>query len=319
MSELSARASIWIGDPESIYNGVRLLKTTQPQEIRRLQEKAREIRHFLLDITNSAGNAHIGGALSACDALVALYDRYLHFSKELANTPQRDRFILSKGHCGDALFCILSDLGFYSREDLVREFRHKDGRWGEHPNRLHNPGIEVSTGSLGHGLPLAIGMAQAGRIDGAAYRVFCMTGDGELQEGSNWESIMFAGQQKYGNLVLLIDQNGGQGTRRTEELMCDRLLPERMASFGWDVRAVDGNNMAALCEVFDALEPADGTVRRAPVCIILQTKKGKGVDFFESDPANCHAATLKDDRLTAAHRSVDAEFEKLETTGGAQG
>lgn len=293
------------------------MENTQSQEILRLQEKARDIRHLLLDITNSAGNAHIGGALSSCDTLVALYYRYMNFSRETANAPERDRFILSKGHCGDALYCIMADLGFYTKEELAQEFRHKDGRWGEHPNRLYNPGIEVSTGSLGHGLPIAVGMAQAGRIDNAAYRVFCMTGDGELQEGSNWEAIMFAGQHQLANLVLLVDQNGAQGTRRTEELQCDRLLPERIASFGWDVRAVDGNDMAALCEVFSALPAAIGAERRAPVCIILRTKKGKGVDFFENDPANCHAATLDGDCLAAAHQSVDAQFVEFRT-GGVQ-
>lgn len=286
-----------------------------PSEIRSLEEKARDIRHLLLDLTHSAGNAHIGGALSACDALTALYYFYLNFGPENAEAPQRDRFILSKGHCGDALFCILADLGFYSRDELITEFRHKDGRWGEHPNRLHNPGIEVSTGSLGHGLPIAVGMAQAGRIDCSSYRVFCMVGDGELQEGSNWEAIMFAGQHQFGNLVLLVDQNGAQGTRKTKELMCDFQLAQRIAAFGWETRTVNGNDMSALCAAFDVLPPADGNVRRAPVCIILQTTKGKGVDFFEQDPANCHAATLNDEKLAAAHQSVDAEFQAL-TTGG---
>lgn len=281
------------------------------QEILYLQEKARDIRHLLLDITSSAGNAHIGGALSSCDALVALYYRYMNFNKVIATTTERDRFILSKGHCGDALYCIMADLGFYTKEELIREFRHKDGRWGEHPNRLYNPGIEVSTGSLGHGLPIAVGMALAGRIDDATYCVFCMTGDGELQEGSNWESIMFAGQHQLANLVLLVDQNGAQGTRRTEDLQCDRLLPERIASFGWDVRTVNGNDMVALCETFSELSVNSGAKRCAPVCIILQTKKGKGVDFFENDPANCHVATLNSDRLAAAHQSVDAQFAEL--------
>lgn len=279
-------------------------------EITRLREKAREIRHFLLDIANSAGNAHIGGALSACDALTALYYKYMNFSVDNSSDPNRDRFILSKGHCGDVLYCILSDLGFYTREDLSKEFRQKNGRWGEHPNRLYNPGIEFSTGSLGHGLSVAIGIAQAGRIDQLDYRVFCMTGDGELQEGSNWEAIMFAGQHQYGNLILLIDQNGGQGTRRTEELLNDKMLHERIASFGWDVREINGNNMTELCSAFDALPVSDSTKLRAPVCMILKTTKGKGVKFFEEDIANCHAASFNNEISAAAHKSIDAEFEK---------
>lgn len=270
-----------------------------------LKEKATDIRHFLLDITDSAGNAHIGGALSACDALVALYYHYLNFNINNAASPDRDRFVLSKGHCGDLLFCILADMGFYTREELIREFRHKDGRWGEHPNRLYNPGIEVSTGSLGHGLPISIGMAHAGRADGANYRVFCMTGDGELQEGSNWEAIMFAGQMQYSNLVLLIDQNGGQGTRKVADLMDDSQLPERLAAFGWDVKTLNGNDMNSVCNAFEQLPPVDVSIKRKPICLVLQTLKGKGVDFFERDPANCHAASLKGDQLKAAHLSVD--------------
>ncbi len=276
--------------------------------VHELERKACEIRHFLLEMTCAAGNAHIGGALSACDALTALYYRYLNFHPENCASPDRDRFILSKGHCGDLLYAILADLGFYGKEDLLREFRHSDGRWGEHPNRLHNPGIEVSTGSLGHGLSVAIGMAQAGRIDSQNYRVFCMTGDGELQEGSNWEAIMFAGQHAYGNLILLVDHNGAQGTRLTTEICDDHLLSLRMQSFGWEVREVEGNNMSAVCAAFDALPLPDAETKRAPICLILNTKKGRGVDFFENDPANCHAASLSGEKLAAAHRSVDEAF-----------
>ena len=280
----------------------------QAKVIRELQIKSTEIRHMLADLVNAAGYAHIGGSLSSCDVLTALYFYFMNYSREKQNDPDRDRFVLSKGHTGDALYCILASLGFYTKEELMKEFKKYLGRWGEHPNRLHNPGIEASTGSLGHGLPLALGMARAGRLDHSPRRIYCLVGDGELQEGSNWESIMFAGHQKVGNLVLIVDQNMAQGTRFVKDLIISDNLGERIADFGWDVREVkDGNDMAEIFKALDSLPDIDGSPRK-PVCLLLHTVKGCGVDFLECDAANCHAGGLDGEKLEKAHRSIDGKL-----------
>lgn len=274
------------------------------EKIQRLQRKSGEMRHKTVDLVHSAGASHIGGPLSACDAVTALYYHFMNFSKENASYADRDRFILSKGHNGDLLYCILADLGFYTFEELFSEFKKDGGRWGEHPNRDHNPGIECSTGSLGHGLPVALGMAMAAKLDKYDNRVFCLVGDGELQEGSNWEAVMCAARHHYDNLVLLVDKNSAQGTHLVADLCDDANLEQRFHDFGWDVRSLeDGNDMVSLYEAFASL-PAPGTGEK-PICIVLHTVKGKGVSFMEADQANWHAGGFKGNKLQEAHRSID--------------
>ncbi|MGI6348323.1 MAG: transketolase [Eubacteriales bacterium] len=283
--------------------------TEQINIIKNLQIKSAEIRHMLVDVASASGYAHIGGPLSSCDILTALYFHFMNFSYANKDNMDRDRFVLSKGHAGDVLYCVLASLGFYSKEELIKEFKKYQGRWGEHPNRMHNPGIEVSTGSLGHGLSIALGMAMAGWLDRSARRIYCLVGDGELQEGSNWEAIMCAGHQQFDNLVLIVDQNGAQGTRRVKEIIASDNLDERISAFGWDLRHVeDGNNMVQLFDALSALPPVENK-RRRPVCLLLHTVKGCGVDFMENDIANCHAYGFNSEKQEVAHCSIDRKLE----------
>jgi len=276
--------------------------------IAKLLKKAAENRHLLVDLVHAAGYAHIGGSLSSCDIITALYYHFINFSLENQNHPNRDRFVLSKGHAGNMLYCILADIGFYNKAELRKEFKKYLGRWGEHPNRTLNPGIEISSGSLGHGLPIALGMALAGYLDGSTRRIFCLIGDGELQEGSNWESIMSAGHHKYRNLILLVDHNKVQGTRFVNEILNSGSIAHRIANFGWDVREVDdGNDMFQLFSALSNL-PEAKSERGKPICLLLNTIKGCGVDFFENDSANCHAVTIKDEMRENAHISIDRKL-----------
>lgn len=281
----------------------------EKKDVEELQQKARQLRHMLVDLVNSAGASHIGGPLSACDVVTALYYHFMNYDKHNMKEAGRDRFVLSKGHNGDLLYCLFADLGLYSYDELLLEFKKTAGRWGEHPNRIYNPGFECSTGSLGHGLPMAAGMAMAAKLDGQKNRIFCLVGDGELQEGSNWETIMCAAQHRYDNLILLVDKNGAQGTRLVSQLCNDDNLEQRFEDFGWDVYSVaDGNDMCQIYQTLSAL-PYPGETDR-PICIILHTRKGYGVDFMEADPANCHAGNFKGEKLESAHKSIDRRYAK---------
>lgn len=278
------------------------------QIVRELQLQAAENRRTLIELTYVSGYSHLGGPLSACDFLTALYRRFLRWDKDKLDDPERDRFVLSKGHNADVLYCILANMGLYVREELMKEYKNYLGRWGEHPNRFHNPGFEISSGSLGHGLPMACGMAMAGRIDKSSRRVVCLVGDGELQEGSNWESIMVAGHQQYGNLVLVVDRNKCQGCRLVGETIRDDNLGERIASFGWDVREVEnGNDMKQLYAALrDLPEAIPGHAK--PVCLILQTTKGCGVQYMEDGMAKWHAGGIGDDKIDETYASIDQKL-----------
>lgn len=278
------------------------------QTVRALQLQAAENRRALINLTYVSGYSHLGGPLSACDFLTALYGRFLRWDKNRLDDPERDRFILSKGHNADILYCIFANLGLYPMEDLLKEYKNYLGRWGEHPNRFHNPGFEICSGSLGHGLSVSCGMAMAGRIDKSDRRVFCLVGDGELQEGSNWEAIMLAGHQQYGNLVLVVDKNKCQGCRLTGETIRDENLGQRIASFGWDVREVEnGNDMKQLYAALRDL-PASTPGHGKPVCLILHTTKGCGVQYMEDGMAKWHAGGIGDDRIQETYASIDSKL-----------
>ncbi len=276
------------------------------RKIRELEIQAAQNRRSLIELTYVSGYSHLGGPLSACDFLTALYFHFIHWDKDHMDDPERDRFILSKGHNADILYCIFANLGLYTMEELLKEYKNYLGRWGEHPNRFHNPGFEICSGSLGHGLPISCGMAMAGRIDKSKRRIYCLVGDGELQEGSNWESIMLAGHQQYGNLVLVVDKNKCQGCRLTSETINDANLGERIASFGWDVREVaHGNNMKELYEALRDVPEVNDTARSKPICIILHTVKGCGVQYMEDGMAKWHAGGIGDDKIAETYQSID--------------
>lgn len=282
----------------------------QAKIVRDLQLKAAANRQTLIDLTYESGYSHLGGPLSACDVLTAFYSHFLRWDKNHLEDPERDRFILSKGHNACMMYCIFANIGLYDREELFREYKNYMGRWGEHPNRFHNPGFEISSGSLGHGLPVAIGMAMAARIDKSDRRVVCLVGDGELQEGSNWEGIMCAGHNQYGNLILVVDQNKCQGTRLVSETINSDNLGERIASFGFHVLDVaDGNDMIQIFEAIESIPRYPGEVRQKPTCLLLHTKKGCGVQYMEDGMAKWHAGGIGDDKIEETRASIQNKLE----------
>jgi len=259
-----------------------------------LRDMANAVRRHALRMVHRAGAGHPGGDLSSADILTALYFGVLRIDPEQPGEPLRDRFILSKGHCSAALYATLAMAGFFPVEELA-SFMQPGSRLSGHPHRTELPGIEASTGPLGHGLPIAAGAALAAKIDGAAWRTFVLTGDGELQEGSNWEAMMAAAHYQLDNLTLIVDRNGIQQGGRTERILRLEPLADKLRAFGWRVREVDGHDFTQLLEAFRAAPFEAGS----PSCIIAHTTKGKGVSFIE-DRAEWHHRVPTSAELEAA-------------------
>lgn len=244
--------------------------------IRELTAKSFALRRDVLDMVFRAKTGHIGGDFSVMDILVTLYYLHMHVSPELAHSPERDRFILSKGHSVESLYAVLADRGFFPKEDLLTYSQYLSKYIG-HPNNKIN-GIEMNSGSLGHGLSVSVGMALAGKMDGAGWRVYTVMGDGELAEGSVWEGAMAAGHYKLDNLTAFVDRNRLQISGSTEDVMAQDSQDARWASFGWHVIHADGNNIEAL----DAAITQAKAHKGQPTVIIADTTKGYGVSFIEN-------------------------------------
>jgi transketolase len=240
-----------------------------------LQLKAVALRRAMLRLIVNAGAGHTGGGLSCLDILNVLYNRVLRVSPRTIADPHRDRYVQSKGHCVEALYAVLADRGFFPTSDLETVCRYQSPYVG-HPTR-HIRGIEMNTGALGHGLPIGIGMALAGKMDGAPYRVFTLLGDGELAEGSNWEAALAAAHHQLDNLVAILDHNTLQITGHTRDVMSNEPLGDKWRAFGWTVLAVNGHDYAELTRALtDPPEPGK------PKFVIANTVKGKGVSFMEN-------------------------------------
>jgi transketolase len=257
-----------------------------------LKQLAGEVRRSSLRMVHSARYGHPAGDLSSADILATLYFSVLRIPA--ANDPGRDRFVMSKGHCTGAFYTTLALAGFFPVEELATYMKPLS-RLNGHPNRTELPGVESNTGPLGHGLPVATGAALAAKIDGAAYRTFVLTGDGELQEGSNWEALMAAAHYGLDNLTVIVDRNRIQQGDFTEKIMRLEPLADKMRAFGMAVREVDGHDIGVLMETFAALPFETGK----PSCIIAHTVKGKGVSFIENKPEWHHHAP-SDAELEAA-------------------
>ncbi len=219
---------------------------------------------------------HTGGDLSVADILTTLYFHILNIDPHYPNDPNRDRLVLSKGHCAGALYTTLAEAGFIPIEELDT-FAKPLSRLNGHPNRAKVPGVETNTGPLGHGVPVAVGMALSARLNQANWRTFVITGDGELQEGSNWEAALSAAHYRLDNLTLIVDRNGLQQGDTTENTMHLEPLAEKWRAFGWSVAEVDGHNISELLSTFQNL-PLE---REKPTCIIAHTHKGQGVSFIQ--------------------------------------
>ncbi len=242
-----------------------------------LQKKSIVYRRKILQYIVKAKAGHTGGSLSSVDILNVLYNDVLHVSPESFSSPDRDRYIQSKGHCVESLYVVLADQGFFAEEDLNTLCRYQSAYIG-HPTRKVN-GIEQNTGALGHGLPIAVGTAIAAKLDGKSYRVFTMLGDGELPEGSNWEGALSAAHYKLDNLCAIIDKNSLQITAPTAEVMGTDPLDKKWEAFGWAVKEVDGNDIDELRNAFSSLPFEKGK----PSVVIAHTVKGKGVSYMENE------------------------------------
>jgi transketolase len=269
--------------------------------IAELEEIAREIRKDLLITIHHAGGGHTGGSLSSVDILVALFFHVMRYSST-EQQPDRDRFILSKGHSVEGYYAVLSRAGFFPREELETYGSYGSRLFG-HPT-MKVPGVEVPTGALGHGLSVGVGMAIAGQRDNADYRVFVLMGDGEQAEGSVWEAAMAASHYGLGNLIAIIDYNRLQISGDVDSVMTISSLRERWTSFGWDVQEIDGNDMRSIIGAVDPHER--GAVRTRPILIVAHTTKGKGVSFVENQ-AGWHHRVPTDEDLARALAELDHE------------
>lgn len=243
--------------------------------IDRLTQIATRIRLRDLEMVYDAKAGHIGGDMSAIDILTTLYFEVLRYNPAKPLAPDRDRFVLSKGHCAGALYATLAEAGFIPREELAT-FLKPDSRLNGHPNRTKVPGIETNTGPLGHGLPVAVGMAKAAKMSKATWRTYVLTGDGELQEGSNWEAAMAAAQFNLDNLTLIIDRNRLQQGARTEATNALEPLADKWRAFGWQVKEINGHEFGELMVALSGDVANSGR----PLCIIAHTNKGQGISFM---------------------------------------
>ena len=263
-----------------------------------LENIANKLRLHVVEMTYAASSGHPGGSMSSAELLSVLYFRSMRHDPSNPAMPDRDRFILSKGHAAPILYSALAESGYFPKEDLLT-LRKMGSKLQGHPVRGTVPGVEMSTGSLGQGLSMACGIALAGKMDGRSYRTFCLLGDGELQSGQNWEAAMFAHQYGLSNLIAFVDRNRLQITGNTEDAVGLDPLPEKWRAFGWNVQIIDGHNVR---QIIDAIDKASRS-RKSPSVIIMNTVKGKGVSFMENN-AGFHGRACKPDEYEQAVKEL---------------
>lgn len=271
-----------------------------------LRRKAAEMRLHIVKMMGANKAHHFGGSLSAADIITALYFYKMRYDPKNATWPERDRFLMSKGHSVPAQYAALAMLGVIPLEELPT-LKQLGGRLQGHPAMHETPGLEGCTGALGEGLSYANGMALAGRVQRLSYNVYCLLGDGELQEGQVWEAAMTSAKHRLGNLVAIIDRNGMKAMDETE---CGKVLdplPERWTSFGWAATEIDGHDMGAICSALDwAYEQ-----KEQPSVIVARTVKGKGVSFLEGRP-QFHNAALDEGQFQRAVGELEAALAQIE-------
>jgi len=260
-------------------------------KINELKENAVNVRKDILRATTAAGSGHPGGSLSATDIMVCLYFNKLNHSAKKPEDPNRDRFILSKGHAAPALYSCLARSGYFPIKE-IETLRELGSRLQGHPERIKLSGVEASTGPLGQGLSFANGIALAGKIDKKDYRVYCMVGDGELQEGMIWEAAMSSGHYKLDKLCVIVDHNRLQIDGKVEDVMNVDPVTDKFRAFGFHVIEIDGHDYQ---QILDALEEADKT-KGKPTAIVAMTIKGKGVPFMENK-VEWHGKACKPEKL----------------------
>jgi len=270
------------------------------QEWVKLEKKAAELRKLCLDTTYWAGSGHIGGSMSSMDILTLLYHKYLNFDPKNYADENRDRCIVSKGHIGIALAPLFSDLGLIDKEEL-KTFNHTNSKLGMHLDKNKVKGLDASTGSLGHGSSLGLGMALAARVKGQNYKVFVILGDGECDEGSVWEAAMATSSFKATNLITIVDRNHMMIDGPTEEVMKLEPFADKWTAFGFETIVVNGHDMPALS---DAIEKAMAAADK-PVCIIADTVKGEGISFMAGN-YKWHYGAFDDNNYGIACKDLEA-------------
>ena len=274
-------------------------------KIKELKLTAANVRKHILTGTHAAKSGHPGGSLSIAEVLTLLYSEVMNVSPETAKSPDRDRFVLSKGHCAPALYGILAERGFFPTED-IKTLRKIGSYLQGHPDMKAIPGVDMSSGSLGQGISAANGMALAGKIDKKDYRVYTILGDGELEEGQVWEAAMYAAHYKLDNLTAFVDFNGLQIDGDIAKVMSPLPIDKKFASFGWNVIVCDAHDFNAL---HNAIEEAK-TVKEKPTVIIMKSIKGKGVSFMENN-AGWHGNAPNDEQYAQAIEEIEAEIVRI--------
>lgn len=275
------------------------------QQIARLKELAYEMRKKLLQFCGSyEGTVHIGGDLSATDMLIALYHYGMNIDPNDICMPERDRFIMSKGHGAFAMYLAMALRGFFNYDEIVCTYGKCGSAYGMHPCKVQLPGVECSSGSLGQGLAMAVGLALSAKHKKMNSRVFCMMGDGETCEGEVWESALCASSYKLGNLVGIVDRNRLFMTSATEDFITMEPYADKWRAFGWNVVEIDGHDMKAITNAFDGLPGASTDV---PTMFVSNTIKGKGVSFMEN-AVGWHAGCLGHDDMVRALADLEASY-----------
>ena len=260
-----------------------------------------DIRRLILTLAHRAKSGHVGSALSCADILFALYFDFLKIDPKNPSWPERDRFILSKGHAASALYATLALRGFFKEEFLLEQYLKEGGPFPGHPSSKMLPGIEASTGSLGHGLPIGVGLALAIKRSGASHRTVVLVSDGECDEGSVWEAILAAGNWKLGSLTCIVDYNKIQSFGRVSDIMELEPFAEKWRAFKWHVQVADGHSVSALTSALKST----GTTPHQPSVIIANTVKGKGVSFMENT-VDWHYWPPNDEQFALALRELSA-------------
>ena len=268
-------------------------------EILQLQKIANEVRKSIVTSVHSAKAGHPGGSLSAADILTYLYFEEMNVDPKDEKNPERDRFVLSKGHSAPLLYSVLAHRGYFPVEDL-KTLRHVGSYLQGHPDMKHIPGVDMSTGSLGQGISAAVGMAIAGKLDNKSYKVFTILGDGEIQEGQVWEASMLAGHRKLDNLVVIVDNNNLQIDGAISEVNSPYPIDKKFEAFNFHVINVDGHNFDELRAAFKEARETKGM----PTAIIAKTVKGKGVSFME-DKASWHGVAPNDEQFAIAMEELE--------------
>ncbi len=266
----------------------------QAEKLAKLQAQARQIRRDIVVMVGAAASGHPGGSLSAADIVTVLYFEVMSIDPQNPAWPERDRFVLSKGHAAPVLYAALAERGYFPVEQLTT-LRQVGSLLQGHPDMRKVPGVEMTTGSLGQGLSAANGMALAGKLDGKDYRVFVMLGDGEAEEGQVWEAAMAAAHYKLDNVIAFLDYNGLQIDGRCDVVMSYEPLADKWRAFGWAVQEIDGHDLE---QILAAIEHAKA-IRGKPSIIIARTVKGKGVSFMENE-ASWHGTAPKPEQVEKA-------------------